>query len=256
MRVIEEKYFDKYFQLIGNQIDSLIDSYEFSNSNGNFGYQTQASAVYSSNIEGNTIDLNSFMNYKLSKEKFKSEKEIQEIENLISAYQFAQQSKLKENNFLECHRLFSKTLVIESLQGKYRNEKIGVFGKSGLVYLAIEPEYVKETMEQFFSDVYNLLKQVLSKAQVFYFASLIHLIFVHIHPFRDGNGRAARLIEKWFIAEKLGSKYWEMQSEKYYKEHQQKYYEKINLGVNYYELNYDNCLPFLLMLPECLRIDN
>ena len=91
---------------------------------------------------------------------------------------------------------------------------------------------------------------------MFYFASLIHLIFVHIHPFRDGNGRAARLIEKWFIAEKLGSKFWIMQSEKYYKEHQQEYYEKINLGVNYYELNYDNCLPFLIMLPECLRTDN
>ena len=165
MRVTEEKYFDEFFQLSGNQIDSLINPNEFSDSNGNFGYQTQASAVYSSNIEGNTIDLNSFMNYKLSKEKFKSEKEIQEIENLIFAYQFAQQNKLNEKNFLECHRLFSKTLVIESLQGKYRNEKIGVFGKSGLVYLAIEPEYVKETMEQFFSDVYKLLKQVLSKAK-------------------------------------------------------------------------------------------
>jgi Fic family protein len=33
---------------------------------------------------------------------------------------------------------------------------------------------------------------------------LIHLRLAQIHPFRDGNGRAARLIEKWFVAEKLG----------------------------------------------------
>jgi len=256
MQVTEEKYFDEYYRLIGSQIDSLIDSYDFSESNGNLGYKTEASAVYSSNIEGNTIDLNSFMNYKFSKEKFRQDKEIQEIENLISAYEFAQRNKLDEMNFLECHKIFSKTLVLENLRGKYRKEKIGVFSQSGLVYLAIEPEYLNETMNIFFSDVKNLLDSDLSNAQVFYFASLIHLIFLHIHPFKDGNGRAARLIEKWFITEKSGKDFWKLQSEKYYKEHQQEYYDKIDLGVNYYELNYDNCIPFLLLLPECLRTGN
>jgi Fic family protein len=256
MRVTEEKYFDEYYRLIGSQIDSLIDSYDFSEINGNLGYKTKASAVYSSNIEGNTIDLNSFMNYKLSKEKFRQEKEIKEIENLISAYEFAQRNKLDEKNFLECHKMFSETLVPGNLRGKYRKEKIGVFGQSGLVYLAIEPEYVNETMIIFFSDLQSLLGSDLSKAQVFYFASLIHLIFAHIHPFKDGNGRAARLIEKWFIAEKSGKEFWKLQSEKYYKEHQQEYYNNIDLGVNYYELQYDDCIPFLLMLPECLRTGN
>jgi Fic family protein len=51
---------------------------------------------------------------------------------------------------------------------------------------------------------------MLSAEEVFYFASFIHLRFVHIHPFRDGNGRAARLIEKWFIAEKLGKQFWKL----------------------------------------------
>ncbi len=82
---------------------------------------------------------------------------------------------------------------------------------------------------------------------------MIHLKLAHIHPFRDGNGRAARLIEKWFIAEKLGNDFWKILSEKYYKEHQPEYYNNINLGVNYYELNYDKCIPFLLMLPGCLK---
>lgn len=84
--------------------------------------------------------------------------------------------------------------------------------------------------------------------EVFYHASFIHLIFVHIHPFSDGNGRAARLLEKWFLAQKIGEIAWGIQSEKYYKEHQSEYYDNINLGVNYYELDYDRCIPFLLML--------
>jgi len=253
MRITDNKYLNQYDDLIGNQIDRLVELFDFAEKCTDLGYQTQASAVYSSNIEGNSVDLNSFMNYKLSQEKFKPHKEIQEIENLVRAYEFAQSNPLTEKNFLQCHKIFSKTLVIKSKQGKYRDEKVGVFGQSGLVYLAIEPELVKETMGDFFVDLGALLKMELSKPEVFYFASLIHLKFAHIHPFRDGNGRAARLLEKWFLAEKLGKDFCKLSSEKYYREHQMDYYKNINLGVNYYELDYDKCIPFLLMLPEALE---
>lgn len=252
MKINDDKYYKQYQDLIGVNIDILIDSFNFSEAETDLGYKTQASAVFSSNIEGNTIDLNSFMNYKLSQEKFKQHKEIREIEDLISAYKFAQRNKLNEKTFLHCHKLFSRHLVIESKQGQYRNEKVGVFGQSGLVYLAVEPEFVREGMEAFFKGISKLLIRDLPNSAIFYFASLIHLKFVHIHTFMDGNGRAARLLEKWFIAEKLGEKFWKLSSEKYYKEHQSEYYNNINLGVNYYELNYDKCLPFLMMLPQAL----
>ncbi|NOU18789.1 MAG: Fic family protein [Bacteroidales bacterium] len=253
MRIVEEKYFNQYNDLAGNQIDKFIVSFDYAEKSTDLGYKTQTSAVYSSNIEGNSIDLNSFMNYKLSQEKFKPQKEIQEIENLISAYEFAQSNDLNEKNFLHCHKILSKTLVIKSKQGKYRNDKVGVFGQSGLVYLAIEPEFVKEAMTEFFNDLDILIKADLSKPKVFYFASMIHLKFAHIHPFRDGNGRAARLLEKWFITEKLGRDFWKLSSEKYYREHQMEYYNNINLGVNYYTLNYDKCIPFLIMLPKSIE---
>jgi hypothetical protein len=87
----------------------------------------------------------------------------------------------------------------------------------------------------------------------FYFASLLHLRFVHIHPFVDGNGRAARLLEKWFLAHHLGPPGWQVPAERYYKEHRADYYNHLNLGVNFYELDYDQCLPFLLMLPRSLE---
>lgn len=254
MIISEEKYFTQYEKEIGNHIISLINAFNFSEKNTNLGYKTQTSAVYSSNIEGNTIDVNSFMNYKLSKEKFKSHKEIEEIENLILAYEYAQSNSLTEKNFLHCHKIFSKTLVQKTRQGKYRNEKVGVFGQSGLVYLAIEPELVSKTMSDFFANISRLQTEELSIEKIFYFASIIHLRFVHIHPFIDGNGRAARLLEKWFLSEKLGAKFWEIPSEKYYKENQKEYYDNLNLGVNFYELNYDKCLPFLLMLPNSLKV--
>lgn len=253
MRINDKRYFEVYLELIGSQIAQLIDLFDFSEKTSDLGYKTQASAVYSSNIEGNSIDLNSFMNYKLSSEKLKGIKEVQEIENLILAYEFAQLNLLTERNFLECHKIFSKTLVISSQRGKYRNDQVGVFSARGLVYLALEPQFVKAAMGEFFNDIITLLMQEISVSESFYFASLIHLKFAHIHPFRDGNGRAARLLEKWFLAMKLGPDFWKLSSEKYYKEHQSDYYANINLGVNYYELNYEKCVPFLLMLPKSLE---
>jgi Fic family protein len=253
MNITERKYFDTYLKSIGNEISTLIQSYDFSEDKGGFDYLTKSSAVYSSNIEGNSIDLNSYMNYELNKEKFKVGKEIEEIEDLIEAYEFAQKNKLNEKNLLNCHKIFSETLLIKSKRGNYRIEQVGVFGKSGLAYMAIEPEYVEKEMTTFFKNIEELISSKLSEPEVFYFASLIHLKFAHIHPFRDGNGRAARLIEKWFISEKSGHDFWKIPSEEYYKVNQAKYYETINLGVNYYELNYDKCLGFLKMLPNCLK---
>lgn len=253
MRITERKYLDKYNQSIGHEIPELIQNYDFSENRGGFDYLTKSSAVFSSNIEGNSIDLNSYMNYELNKDKFKIGKEIEEIEDLIKAYEFAQNNTLNEINLLTCHKIFSETLLIKSKRGKYRIEQVGVFGKSGLAYMAVEPEFVEKEMQTFFQDLEELLSSKLSEAEVFYFASLLHLRFAQIHPFRDGNGRAARLIEKWFIAEKLGRNFWKIPSEEYYKVNQPKYYETINLGVNFYELNYDKSIGFLEMLPNCLR---
>jgi Fic family protein len=252
MNVTGKKYFAAYSGAIGDQIEELLSRFDFSETSGGFEYLTKASAVYSSNIEGNSVDLNSYMNYELTQEKSKPGKEIEEIENLISAYGFAQQNTLSAANLLHCHKVFSETFLIKSKRGIYRIEPVGVFGKTGMAYLAVEPEFVEKEMEILFNGVVELLRTSLTTEEVFYFAALLHLRFAHIHPFRDGNGRAARLLEKWFIAEKLGQKSWKIPSEQYYKEHQPEYYAAIHLGINFYELDYEQCIDFLVMLPKCL----
>ena len=253
IKITETKYFVKYQKLIGHKIDELIQQHDFSEQKIEFGYSTKSSAVYSSNIEGNTVDLNSYMNQKFANQDFLPTKQVEEIDNLVNAYEYAQNHPLNEKTFLKCHEIFSKTLLIQSKRGIYRSEKVGVYGERGLAYLAVEPEHVQTIMKAFFQGIEILLYTNLSNEQVFYHASLMHLIFVHIHPFMDGNGRGARLLEKWFISQILGKQFWKIPSEKYYRDHRDKYYENINLGANYYELDYDLCLPFLCMLPNSLK---
>jgi Fic family protein len=112
-------------------------------------------------------------------------------------------------------------------------------------------------MQRFYKDLDVLLKSDLSFDECFFYASMIHLVFVKIHPFDDGNGRTARLIEKWFLAQKLGNNAWFIQSERYYYDNHQIYYNNIRrLGIDYEELNYKAALPFLQMLPNSLNYDS
>ena len=73
---------------------------------------------------------------------------------------------------------------------------------------------VKSETERLFLDISILLNDKLSLPEIFYYAAYIHLVFVKIHPFQDGNGRTARLLEKWFLIEKLGKKIISIELEK------------------------------------------
>ncbi len=252
MNILEKKYFNQYQEKLNIDLADCFSKLKKDSLKTDLEYLIESSAVYSSNIEGNPMDLNSFMNANAFKQKAKP-KEYSEIVELVGAYDFARENKLTENNLLKAHEKLSKSFLIKSRRGKYRDDKVGVFDQYGLVYLAVEPENVEKEMKNFFVAVDELLKQNMDIKEAFYFASILHLVFAHIHPFHDGNGRAARILEKWFLAEKLEDKAWIIQSERYYKKNIKAYYKNINLGVNFYELNYDNCLPFLLMLPKALE---
>ena len=106
-------------------------------------------------------------------------------------------------------------------------------------------------MDKWYSDTAFLLQQKMSAEAIFYYAAFLHLTFVKIHPWNDGNGRSGRLIEKWFIAQKLGEKAWFLQSEKNYYKHHATYYTNLRqLGVEYEQLDYSRALPFLRLLPK------
>lgn len=224
-------------------------------SSEDFEFYVQQAATFSSNIEGNSIDFDTYLKNKRFKVKSKP-KEMTEIDDLIGAYDYAMQNPLNLKNFLETHKILSATvLALKSQKGKLRKEQVGIFSGGKIEYMAVEAEFVKDEMAKLFFDIKTLLKRDLSHKEAFYYASLIHLWFEKIHPFMDGNGRAGRLLEKWFLAEKLGENVWAIQSEKFYSQNKIDYYKKIHIGFNYYNLKWERCVPFLLMLPDALNFE-
>jgi len=216
-----------------------------------FKFYLANSAVHSSNIEGNTVSFDTYLKASEFNLHLKT-KEIKEIDDLIATYQYARENELTLENILKAHEILTTSILLKKERGKIRKVKVGVRSEGRLIYLAVEPEFVKQELEKLFADISVLLQTKLTTTEVFYYSALIHLVFVNIHPFVDGNGRATRLIEKWFLAKKLGENSWFITSEKNYWDNRPTYYKNLQLGVNYYEVNYEKCIPFLSMLPNSL----
>lgn len=257
MRVTDEKYFKAWKRAAGRESISALwkkfVKFVKSKPQATFNYYTESAAVYSSRIEGNSLDLSRFINSQSHKRKFKA-KEFAEIENLIAAYTFAKRRKINETHLLEAHGILSQNLLGKSEQGVYRKSGMAVLGGNRIEYFAPEHTKVKMLMTELFTDIAALCNTKLEPERAFYHAALVHLIFVHIHPFGDGNGRSARLLEKWFLSQHLGTASWKLPSEAYIWTHREAYYQNLRvLGDEFYELNYDLCIPFLQMLPAAMK---
>lgn len=223
-------------------------------STADFSFYTSVAAVYSSKIESEDIELDSYIKHKHLGISFLPDY-TKKTDDLYSAYIFAQQNQLTEASLLEAHQLLGKHLLLPKYLGKYRSANMFVTTPEGqIAYVATVPNMVGSEMQKLFEDISLLQSTTLSLAESFYYAAYIHLVFVKIHPFADGNGRTARLIEKWFLAEKLGTKAWFLQSEKQYYNAHQAYYENLgDIGLEYPNLVYEKALPFLLMAVQSLK---
>jgi len=258
LKIIPTVLLEEYLQHVGNNLDISFESLkEAEISTETFSFYTSVSAIASSRIEGEQMEIDSYIKHKMLDIEYLPNL-VEKPNDLYRAYVFAQQNHLTAANFLQAHKLLATHLLPARKQGKLRTGNMVIMEhNTGRIQFEAAPAgLVSGLLDLLWDDIEYLKTQSLSYAEVFYYASFIHIVFVNIHPFEDGNGRAGRLLEKWFIAEKLGSKAWFLQSELNYYKNVNSYYKNLNrLGVFYDELDYSKAMPFLLMLPDSLKPD-
>ncbi len=113
-----------------------------------------------------------------------------EVINLQGAYRFVRDlakgaEELTEENIREIHRIVMKG-ISDDEAGRYRTTAVRI---TGAEHEPVEPVMIPEHMERYVSwlnakhEIHHLLV-----------AAGAHWWVVNIHPFRDGNGRVARLL--------------------------------------------------------------
>jgi hypothetical protein len=98
LKLLTGKYLDKYSELISIDWYSVFNNMRSKNnySTEDFQHYIQVSATWSSNIEGNSIDVATYLKNKKFNIKHK-QKETSEIDALVDSYNFA----MKKNFVIE-----------------------------------------------------------------------------------------------------------------------------------------------------------
>lgn len=149
--------------------------------------------TYSSNaLEGNTLDLAETkvvledgltISGKPIRDHLEALGHGQAFDELIK---ISDSKTITEENIKNLHRLFYEKIDSENA-GKYRTKPIIVTGAD------VEfprPEVIGQKMQEFISQL-SVMRKTMHPVE---FAAMVHIIFVNIHPFIDGNGRVARLL--------------------------------------------------------------
>lgn len=151
------------------------------------------SFIYNTNaIEGNTLTLEETKSI-LAGKKIKlerKERDVKEVENMRECIDFLFEFKgeLTEEMILKLHYIEQKGIMHDA--GKFRTVNVRVGNYICPVWTEV-PNLISK-----FLIWYN---QVKNKLPPFELAALVHLKFVRIHPFSDGNGRMARLLMNFIL---------------------------------------------------------
>jgi Fic family protein len=151
-------------------------------------------------IEGSTLSLRDTANL-LEKGITPSEKPIQDVKEAEAHKKlfYSMQDYKKELSLQIC--LFWNKLLLEwtkhDIAGKLRNHQVAI---SQSKFLPPMPSELDFLLKDFF-DWYNQNKDKLHPVIL---AGLVHLKFVTIHPFSDGNGRISRIMINYFVLNKPG----------------------------------------------------
>jgi Fic family protein len=254
VKILTDIYLAEYKKRLPNLASALQNIAVIEDTPHNFTFYTSIAVISSARIEGEQLELDSYVKHKMQDIEYLPGL-VEKPNDLFKAYQFAQKHELTLQNFLNAHSILAEHLLPAKWRGVWRqNQMLVMEHKTGRIQFEAAPfEIIQKEMDKLWQDIDYLNTQKLIAEEVLYYASFIHLAFVCIHPFNDGNGRAGRLLEKWFLARHLGEKAWYIKSEKYYYDHVNDYYKNLNrLGVFYDQLDYSKAQPFLQMLPRAL----
>lgn len=110
----------------------------------------------------------------------------------------------------EIHKFVLQDEEENSKIGKYRKTPVKVSSiyddKEEIFWYGVEPEDIKKFMDTFI-EVYKSNSPSVLDSNPFLKSSLIHLLFVKIHPYYDGNGRTARILHNIKFTEMINKIY-------------------------------------------------
>lgn len=194
---------------------------------------------HSTAIEGNTLNEFEIKKVLAGKVIDALPREIYEVKNYKKALVWISKINLPnitEMDILKIHRLLSANILHKKRSGEYRKEPVYVVKRTpisqSIRYTAPDYKKVPKLVKNLCEWINKSRKEGLSAIII---AGIAHAEIAAIHPFVDGNGRAARLLATLILYTEKYDFRKLFALENYYNTNRPAYYDAIHLGKNYQE---------------------
>ena len=178
MKKLTDEFFKAFSSALNvNLVKEFTELSEREWTSKNFTFATAVSVMSSSRIEGETLEVDSYVKHKVLDIEYLPNL-TEKPNDLFKAYEFARDNQLTANNFLQAHSAATEHLLAVSQRGGVRKVNMLVMEQktNRVQYEAANSFIVQREYESFWLE---LAEQELSIDEVFYYASLIHLVFVN-----------------------------------------------------------------------------
>ena len=198
MRCLKMKQYEPPFTITNIMLDRIssimkkigkLDNYKDLNKMPVLRRNNRIHSIHSSlAIEANSLSFNQVKDVINGKLVLGDQKEIQEVKNAYKAYEMINDiNPYSIEDLKKIHGVMAYLILDES--GEYRKGNEGVFDGEKCIHICPPPKQVNELMNQLF----DWMKKCKNNLHPLILSAVFHYEFVFIHPFKDGNGRIARL---------------------------------------------------------------
>lgn len=199
---------------------------------------------HGTHIEGNALDTGEVLAVLAGREVSAKDRDIQEVLNYRDVLKYIDKKgsttllynriakrPIEEKDLLQIHKLTVERVMRPEAVGKYRRTQVVVKNsKTGEIsFRPPDPSKVSPLIKEFFgwlnSDGVSELHPVLA-------AGIVHYVLVYIHPFVDGNGRAARALATMVLFTRGYDLKKFFSLEEYFDRNAKRYYETLQTVSN------------------------
>src|SRR5688500_2578027 len=133
LKIIKTTLLARFLKELPEDLQPAFDnSQDAELSTENFSFYTSVASVFSSKIEGEPIELDSYIKHKRDGIPFLPNY-TKKIDDLYEAYTFARNNSLSGKTILEAHKILSRNILTKSWRGKYRTQNMYVTTDDGRI---------------------------------------------------------------------------------------------------------------------------
>lgn len=196
----------------------------------------------STGIEGNMLNIRQVEALADSKKIEAPPRDIYEVKNYLKTLRYISQvvdkkQPIARESILKVHKLVTDKTLPKDQSGHYRKGLVYVVKRRvktpydrEILYTAPEAKKVPGLMANLIGWIHKTEKENMSPIIV---AGVVHQEIAAIHPFADGNGRAARALATLILYQRGYDFRRLFALEDYYNRDRAKYYQAIDTGKNY-----------------------